>query len=92
MTLNDCIIEILGNFNPGDFFDSHTVIDGLLLNRDYHLAYLREYPASNAMEVRHYHGNIAKMIRDSGLVKQIGNSKSHTIYGNLSDNALWQKL
>ncbi|GMO40461.1 MAG: hypothetical protein Pg6C_01300 [Treponemataceae bacterium] len=60
-------------------------------NKDYHLAYLQGYPASNAMEVRHYHGKIAQMINGSGAVNQIGNAKTHTIYGNLSDNALWQK-
>jgi hypothetical protein len=91
MTLNDAVKEILDDFKSGDYFDSHTVIDALLQNHEYHLAYLQGYPANNAMEVRHYHGTIAKMINSSGLVNQIGNARTHTIYGNLSDNVLWQK-
>jgi hypothetical protein len=89
MTLEQAIMAILADFNTGDYFDSHTVIDALMQNKDYHLAYLQGY--SNTLDVKQYHGNIAKMIRDSGIVNRIGIAKTHTIYGNLSDNALWQK-
>jgi hypothetical protein len=89
MTLDQAVKEILDNFKSGDYFDSHTVIDALMQNKDYHLAYLQGY--SNTLDVKQYHGNIAKMIRNSGIVNQIGIAKTHTIYGNLSDNALWQK-
>jgi len=88
MDLNDCITKILEQFQKDEYFDSHTVINELLQNKEYHLAYLREYNPNDT--VAQYHGKIAKMIGNNGVTK-IGTMKTHTIYGNLSPNALWQK-
>lgn len=41
MTLNKAIQEILNKFSAGDLFDSHTVIEELITNREYYLAYLK---------------------------------------------------
>jgi hypothetical protein len=91
MNLTACITKILAQFQKGDYFDSHTVINELLKNKGYHLAYLQGYSASNATEVYQYHSDIAKMIGASGLATKTGTVKTHTIYGNLSENALWQR-
>jgi hypothetical protein len=91
MTLDQAITEILANFTAGDYFDSHTVIDALFEKPEYHLAYLRGYAEHPDMEVRHYHGKIAKMIGANNIAKPIGKAKTHTIYGGLSENMLWQK-
>jgi hypothetical protein len=89
MTLEASVLEILGSFKKGDYFDSHTVINTLLANSDYHLAYLCGYSKNDS--VAQYHGKIAELIGKSGLANKIGIAKSHTIYGDLSDNKLWQK-
>jgi len=89
MTLEECVREILSNFKPGDYFDSHTVINTLLAKPDYHLAYLRGYSRNST--VAQFHGNIAKMIGINKDASQIGIAKTHTIYGDLSVNTLWQK-
>jgi len=90
MNLEQSILDILGHFSSGDYFDSHTIIEKIIENPEYHLVYLRGY--SSDCSVAQYHGNIAKMIGSTKLVKQIGISKSNTIYGDLSDNMLWQKI
>lgn len=90
MELNKCIEEILDEFSAGDYFDSHTVINELIANKDYHIAYLQEY--SEKCTVAQYHGKIAKMIVSFDCVKPISSSaKSHTIYGDITSNELWQK-
>ena len=90
MTLEECIAEILENFVSGDYFDSHTVINALLAKPEYHLAYLRGYSPKSS--VAQYHGNIAQMIGINNRARPIGRAKTHTIYGDLSDNTLWQKI
>jgi len=89
MNLEESIIDILESFVSGEYFDSHSVINALLAKPEYHLAYLRGY--SDNMTVAQYHGRIAQIIRDRGIVHYIGKARSHTIYGDLSENALWQK-
>ncbi|AEJ19890.1 hypothetical protein [Gracilinema caldarium] len=89
MDLEQCILEIVNSFTKGDYFDSHTVINTLIAKPEYHLAYLRGYTQNSS--VAQYHGNIAKMIGATNLVDQLGTAKSHTIYGDLSANMLWQK-
>ena len=42
MTLNECINEIIKQFNIGDYFDSHVIINELVKNPKYHIVYLRE--------------------------------------------------
>jgi hypothetical protein len=89
MTLEQSIAEILEGFATGDYFDSHTVINALLAKPNYHTAYLRGY--SPNCTVAQYHGNIGKMIGATNRARSIGTAKTQTIYGDLSDNRLWQK-
>jgi hypothetical protein len=89
MALEQAIAEILMNFMAGDYFDSHTVINALLAKPEYHLAYLQGY--SSKCSVVQYHGNIGRIIGANNVAK-ICKTKSYTIYGNLSDNTLWQKI
>lgn len=39
MDLEECIKAILNEFNSGDYFDSHTVINELTAKKEYHAAY-----------------------------------------------------
>jgi hypothetical protein len=89
MTLEQCVAEIMENFAAGDYFDSHTEIDALLAKPEYHLAYLRGYSPNSS--VAQYHGNIAKIIDTNNMARPIGKAKTRAIYGDLSDNMLWQK-
>ena len=44
MDLTQAIDEIISKkFNEDDYFDSHTVLDIILANGNYHEAYLKEY-------------------------------------------------
>jgi hypothetical protein len=88
MTLEQCVTAILKSFASGDYFDSHTVINTLLAEPEYHLAYLRGYTDGT---VAQYHSRIAKLIGAHDGINPIGTAKTHTIYGDLSDNKLWQK-
>ena len=86
-----CIKEILGKFKSGDCFDSHTVIEELVRNPEYHLAYVRDCPEK--AEISNYHGLIAQRIkRFSECVESAGRSQSHDIYGKISECELWRKL
>ncbi len=90
MELKECIKEILDGFSAGDYFDSHTVINELTRNKKYHIAYLNAYPKN--CDVKDYHKEIAKMIGSFNCVEPISSSaKSHTIYGKITKNKLWQK-
>jgi len=91
MNLNKAINEILNSFTSNDLFDSHTIINELITTPDYHLAYLHEYPEN--CTVNQYHGQIAKMIGNITGVKSYGiKIKTHTIYGDISENEVWQKI
>lgn len=90
MSLETCIQKIVDGFNHGEYFDSHTVINELIANKEYHLEYLRGY--SENMTVAQYHGQIAQEIKATNKCELISKEfKSHTIYGELSTNALWKK-
>lgn len=91
MTLTQCIDQIIKeNFRKDDFFDSHAVINELLKDSEYHKAYLDEY--SKNLTVAQWHGMIAQMIGESDLVKKCDMKiKTHTIYGELSENQVWQR-
>jgi hypothetical protein len=90
MTLDECIKEIVSGFDKGDYFDSHVVINELIIKREYHIIYLREY--SQNCNINQFHGLIAQKIgKVDGIVSK-GTSKSHTIYGDISKNELWQKI
>lgn len=90
-TLKECIEEIINKkFSSGDYFDSHTIINELRRVPEYHAAYLSEF--SNPSSINQYHSKIAKKI---GLLECIQSCnkkiKTHTIYGDISENELWQK-
>ena len=95
MTLKESIQEIINGFLGGDLFDSHTVIKKLITKLitkpDYHLAYLKEYPKN--CTINQYHGQIAKIIGSFENVQAFGHKvKTHTIYEDISENELWQKV
>lgn len=89
MTVEECIREIIESFKSGDYFDSHVIINELITKQKYHIAYLKEY--SPNCTINQFHGNIAKNIGKIDSIVSIGRSKSHTIYGDISENELWQK-
>jgi len=91
MSLKESINEIIEvSFNTNDYFDSHTVINELIKNPKHHIEYLKAY--SENMNIAQYHGQIAQIISSFGNIKKIGNTKSHTIYGDIRDNVLFQKM
>lgn len=91
MSLVEAINSIISSFSSNDLFDSHTIINELITKSDYHLAYLREYPEN--CTVNQYHGQIAKIICNIPSVKSFGiKIKTHTIYGDISENEVWQKI
>ena len=89
MTLKECIAKILEGFTVDDYFDSHTVINELRGNKEYDAVYLGNFGSHTTVE--NYHSDIAKMIDANNSIKKIGTAKTHTIYGKLSENKLWQK-
>ena len=91
MSLVEAINSIISSFSSNDLFDSHTIINELITKPDYHLAYLREYPEN--CTVNQYHGQIARIICNIPSVKSFGiKIKTHTIYGDISENEVWQKI
>ena len=91
MSLVEAINSIISIFSSNDLFDSHTIINELITKPDYHLAYLRGYPEN--CTVNQYHGQIAKIICNIPSVKSFGiKIKTHTIYGDISENEVWQKI
>lgn len=96
--LEQCIKDIIADskkFSAGDCFDSHTIINELQNNKEYFQAYLNEHTKNQ--DVAQYHSTIAKMIRDCGLVSPVqidGKDlliKTHTIFGEISENHVWKK-
>lgn len=91
MSLVEAINSIISSFSSNDLFDSHTIINELITKPDYHLAYLRGYPEN--CTVNQYHGQIAKIICNIPSEKSFGiKIKTHTIYGDISENEVWQKI
>ena len=91
MSLVEAINSIISSFSSNDLFDSHTIINELITKPDYHPSYLREYPEN--CTVNQYHGQIAKIICNIPSVKSFGiKIKTHTIYGDISENEVWQKI
>ena len=91
MSLVEAINSIISSFSSNNLFDSHTIINELITKPDYHLAYLREHPEN--CTVNQYHGQIAKIICNIPSVKSFGiKIKTHTIYGDISENEVWQKI
>lgn len=86
MNLKNCIEEIIEqNFSSGDYFDPHTIINLVLQEPKYHLAYLQEFhnKYSNC-DIAQFHGMIAQNLIDTlkTLVKPVSNSAvTLNIYG-----------
>ena len=91
MTLKDAIKSVVNSFHPGDLFDTHTVINELLKNPDYHMAYLKGFSENTTVSL--YHGLISRLIGTEDSVRSTEKKvKSHTIYGDISNNELWEKI
>ena len=98
MELKECVKEIISiNFDSGDYFDSHTVINLIVENPDYYLAYLNEFKRLDSnCTIAQFHAHIArdligslKTVSPSSDVKKI---KTQTVYGGKPEsNMLWQK-
>lgn len=90
----DAKIEVIINdIPPGVMFDSHYVINALI--KDYSDEYMHfikdHFGASGTTE--HVHSEIAKHIRDCGLVIRIpGKSLSYNIRCKPSTCALWKRI
>ena len=93
-TLEQAVQEIVTEIlKTGEYFDSHTVINELIQNKDYHLLYLNGWKNGSYSDVKDYHKHIAEIIRDKTPVKSVADDfVSHTIYGNLSPNKIWQRI
>jgi len=95
MTLEDAVKEIVRDFSSGKIFDSHVVIDELRDNPKYSEVYLHEI--SEKQDAVKYHGRIAQIIRDSGLVTAVqdGNEdmkiSTRNVHGGITPNHVWKR-
>lgn len=95
MELATAIENIVKKFRKDDYFDSHSVINELL-KKDYHQVYLESFPKN--CTVAQYHGQIAQKIGESGVAEKVHIKekdvlvKTHTVYGDLSENHLWIRI
>lgn len=86
------IYNLIYKLNDGDKFDTHAIIK-YFLNGDRNLKniYMNEYKICKYSDIRDFHANISKIIRDSGLVEDIGDIKSFNVNENLTVNKLWKR-
>lgn len=92
MNLTEYVEQIIKeNFSFGDYFDSHTIINLIVLDSKAHLAYMNAFSNKNC-NIAQFHGFIAKnIIAKAPLVKSVSDSAiSLNIYGVTSKNELWQ--
>ena len=92
MDLKECMSKIVGNngvFPSGCYFDSHTVITELRSNEEYYITYLKEVNQFN--EVKGYHSYISQLIGALDFVETAGESRSHSVFGEITPNKLWRK-
>jgi uncharacterized protein (DUF305 family) len=83
--------EIIGRIPKGRIFDSHFVIDQLILRHTsaYYMI-IRELANANTNQI---HGRIAQVIEEQKqLVKLIGLSHSKHIHGAPGKCAAWQRI
>ena len=96
MTLDAAIRKIIKKIKPNDYFDTHSIINDMLKDFELHQSYLSNY--SNNKTVALYHSQISQAIEATRLAEKViiadieVKVKTHTIYGNLSENQLWRKL
>ena len=97
MSFEEIISEIIkNNFSKNDYFDSHSIINELISSKKYFQCYLENFSKGNS--VAQYHGLIAQQIEKTGLAEKVITDnkeillKTHTIYGELSQNHLWKRV
>ena len=84
---------IKNNFSIGELFDSHTVINLILKEKDFYTLYLENYPKHS--EINLYHSEIAKEIENTGLAEKFSKDshflkiKTLTNFDEVSPNTLW---
>ena len=92
----DSIKEIVRcNFQKGDYFDTHTVINELLRNPKYFEFYVKSF--SQEQSVSNYHGLISQKVGNCGCEKAVFEGKdvkikTDTLFDAPSYNQLWRKL
>ncbi len=90
--MNTEIFNLINKLGEHDKFDTHSIIN-YFLNGERYLKniYMNEYKSKGYDDIRDFHANISKMIRDTGLVEDLGEIKSFNVNDNLSSNKLWEK-
>jgi len=87
--LKDAIRGIIEQrIKQGYYFDSHTVIS--LLLQEHHDTYLLGFGSYTSTEL--YHSAISRMVKDSNLVDDIGESFSKNVLDNFSECHLWKRI
>lgn len=90
--MNSVVKGIIENIDKGTMFDSHFIIDTVILKHsDEYLRYAAGHTAKDKV-TEYMHGCLAKEIASfkGTLVEQIdGDSLSYNIRGNASKCALW---
>jgi len=94
--LKETIGEIIKRVDKNNYFDSHFIIDTLILKySDVYYEYIAENWRENHT-TRLLHSEISKVIKsfENQLVEQIRNSKSvsYTIHRTKGKNTLWRKI
>jgi hypothetical protein len=89
--MQDAIREIIEGIDPGLIFDSHFVIDQLILtNTTAYYDLIRSTTSANAAQI---HGRIGKVIKkQDDLVESIGRSWSMHIHGSPGECEAWRRL
>ena len=90
--MNTEIVNLINKLGKDDKFDTHSIIN-YFLNGDRNLKniYMNEYKRKNYNDIRDFHAYISKMIKDTGLVEDLGEIISFNVNDNLSSNKLWRK-
>ena len=92
--MQDAIVEIIKSIPPGSVFDSHFVIDTLILEHsDVYLTFAAPI-GDGPGKTTSVHGHIGKQIAlfESADIKRVGESWSRTIHGNAGKCTCWRKL
>ncbi len=89
-SLTPCIQEIVNTIPNNVYFDSHTIINELIRNPDYHIEYIKA--CSDNQNINNYHCQIANEIKNISGIECIGEkSCSHNIYGRITTCTLFKK-
>ncbi len=93
MTLAQALQEIINEIPEGIFFDSHYIINQLIINySDEYINHVSKF-ANKSNPTISAHGNIALEIKKIPYVrKHKSNSLSYNIHNKPTECALWEKL